>query len=77
MSVDSPSKSPPFLQLLPPMGRGWGGDLIFLKKNNRLCREIWRYERREGERELSVMDMESSFLVFVRKWCMCAFDFCV
>ena len=27
--------------------------------------------------ELSVMDMESLFLVCVRKWCVCAFDFCV
>ena len=25
--------------------------------------------------ELSVMDMESLFLVCVRKWCVCAFDF--
>ena len=52
---------------------GWGFD--FAKNIDRLCREIWRYERREGEMELSVMDMESLFLVCVRKWCVCAFDF--
>ena len=53
------------------MGRGFD----FAKKINRLCREIWRYGRREGESELSIMDMESLFLVCVRKWCVCAFDF--
>ena len=53
---------------------GWGFD--FSNNIDRLCREILRYERREGEMELSVMDMESSFLVCVRKWCVCAFDFC-
>ena len=47
-TVGSPSKSPPSLQLLPPMGRGWGGDLILLKK---LIGYVEKYGDMGGERE--------------------------
>ena len=50
------------------MGRGWGGDLILLKK---LIGYVEKYGDMRGERELSVRDMESLFLVCVRKWCVC------
>ena len=49
---------------------GWGFD--FANNIDRLCGENWRYERREGEMELSVMDMESSFSCVCEKVvCVC------